>query len=122
MTSVTVELHSRTVLTMNQRLHWADKARKTQAIRARFDIAARQQTPIVGPVIREATIAHPRADRRRDAENWAPSFKAATDGCVDAGLLPDDSNEIIRHTITRAEVDPTIPRGHVRITLTFTKD
>ncbi len=38
-------------------------------------------------------VLHPAtADRRRDPANWYPSFKAAVDGLVDAGLFDDDDH------------------------------
>jgi hypothetical protein len=42
-------------------------------------------------------VIHPPVDnRRRDPGNWAPSAKAALDGIVLAGLLPDDNS---RHVV-----------------------
>lgn len=37
-------------------------------------------------------VLHPPKDDRRDPANWYPSFKAAVDGIVDAGLLADDDH------------------------------
>lgn len=48
-----------------------------------------------GPVLQRAHILgilHPHDERRRDAANWYPSFKAAVDGIVDAGVLEDDDH------------------------------
>jgi crossover junction endodeoxyribonuclease RusA len=38
---------------------------------------------------------HPRARFRTDALNLAPMLKAATDGLVDYGLIPDDTPQYI---------------------------
>ncbi|MFJ7023195.1 hypothetical protein ACIQUW_33020 [Streptomyces sp. NPDC101117] len=39
-------------------------------------------------------VIHPDTKtRRRDPGNWSPSAKAAVDGLVDAGVLPDDNHE-----------------------------
>lgn len=38
-------------------------------------------------------VIHPNpTTRRRDPGNWSPSAKAAVDGLVDAGVLPDDDH------------------------------
>jgi hypothetical protein len=37
-------------------------------------------------------IFHPASRRRADPANWYPSFKAAIDGLVDAGVLEDDDH------------------------------
>ena len=81
-------------LNANERLHWAEKARRTriwrhtahgavlaQAKGARFDV----------PVRITVTIHKTRAGRY-DATNWAPTGKALIDGLVDSGLLEDDDN------------------------------
>lgn len=81
-------------LNANERLHWAEKARRTRIWRhtahgavlsqhkgARFDV----------PVRIVVTIHKPRAGRY-DATNWAPTGKALIDGLVDSGLLEDDDN------------------------------
>ena len=81
-------------LNANERLHWAEKARRTriwrhtahgavlaQAKGARFDV----------PVRITVTIHKTRAGRY-DATNWAPTGTALIDGLVDSGLLEDDDN------------------------------
>jgi hypothetical protein len=48
-----------------------------------------------GPLFQRAHvlgILHPATNNRRDPANWYPSFKAAVDGLVDAGLLDDDDH------------------------------
>lgn len=117
--TVVVHLSRSTQLTMNMRDHWATKARLVAAIRARFKLAARHMQPVTGPVVRHVEVAHHRADRRRDAENWAPTVKAGTDGLVDAGVLPDDSNAVVVESRWRGVVDPAVRPGTVRITLRF---
>jgi crossover junction endodeoxyribonuclease RusA len=52
-----------------------------------------------GPVLRRVHILgvlHPPGRGRRDPANWYPSFKAAVDGFVDAGLVADDDH---RHVV-----------------------
>lgn len=48
-----------------------------------------------GPLFQRAHILgilRPATTRRADPANWYPSFKAAVDGLVDAGLLDDDDH------------------------------
>ncbi|MFF4412147.1 hypothetical protein ACFYY8_06410 [Streptosporangium sp. NPDC001559] len=80
------------LLNANNRLHHAPKARLTAAIRA----AGKQATEAAGvPKLARAHvfgILHPATRGRRDPANWYPSFKAAIDGLVDAGVLVDDDD------------------------------
>lgn len=60
------------------------------AMRAALGLAASGQ-----PLLRHAYILgvlHPPSRRRADPANWYPSFKAAVDGLVDAGVLEDDDH------------------------------
>jgi len=78
-------------LSMNQRLHWAAKKDLTASIRQTVKLLAKNA--------KIPTLAH--ADvlmvwtvptlHRRDADNPAPTLKAACDGLVDAGIVPDDT-------------------------------
>ena len=81
-------------LNANQRLHWAEKARRVKAWRYAAHIAVlSQRGPRLFdvPVYITVTIHKPRAGRF-DATNWAPTGKALIDGLVDSGLLEDDDN------------------------------
>ena len=81
-------------LNANERLHWAEKARRTRAWRyaahmavlsqhkgARFDV----------PVQITVTVHKTRAGRY-DVANYGVTAKAIVDGLVDSGLLEDDDN------------------------------
>lgn len=91
------------LLNANQKMHVQDRRRVTARLRAAArdavtdcptlmdDIAAAEP----GPLFHRAHILgvlHPPTDGRRDPANWYPSFKAAVDGIVDAGLLEDDDH------------------------------
>lgn len=89
------------LLNLNDRMHWAKRARLTAAWREAAHIAALQSRK-GGPSQRRlpdgryrVTVTLPtRAKRRTDPSNFLPSCKAAIDGAItDAGLLPDDSSE-----------------------------
>lgn len=93
------------LLNANQRLHHAPKAKLTAKIRAAAMEAVAENDDLMralaaakpGPLFQRAHILgvlRPSTyGRRRDAANWYPSFKAAVDGIVDAGLLDDDDHE-----------------------------
>jgi crossover junction endodeoxyribonuclease RusA len=79
------------LLSANDRIHHRVRAEYTRSLRtaaAAAAKAARLPTMQAAHVIGEYQPGH-RA-RRRDAANWCPSFKAAADGLVDAGVLDDD--------------------------------
>lgn len=83
------------LLNANDRTHWRTRARVTDALRQAAKLTARNARV---PAMRQATIKavlHPHDKRHRDAHNWAPSFKAAIDGIVDAGVLPDDDERFL---------------------------
>jgi crossover junction endodeoxyribonuclease RusA len=81
------------LLNANQRLHHHPKAQLTKTIRDAACLLARQARI---PNLQHAHICyvvHPGGVvRRRDPGNWAPTAKAAVDGLVDAGVLPDDDS------------------------------
>jgi hypothetical protein len=75
---------------------------QNQALRAARTAAA------PGPVLQHAHILgvlHPEDHRRRDAANWYPSFKAAVDGVIDAGVLEDDDSTHV--------IGPDMRRGSI---------
>ncbi|MDX2696043.1 hypothetical protein [Streptomyces ipomoeae] len=91
------------LLNANQRLHHKRKAEYTGKIRAAATEAATEDTALMraladakpGPLFQRAHILgilRPPSARRADPANWYPSFKAAVDGIVDAGLLEDDDH------------------------------
>ncbi|UUS30863.1 MULTISPECIES: hypothetical protein [Streptomyces] len=91
------------LLNSNQRLHHAPKGRRTRAIREAAMVAVSENEALMaalaaakpGPLFQRAHIFgiyHPATSGRCDPANWYPSFKAAVDGLVDAGLLDDDDH------------------------------
>lgn len=85
------------LLTSNQRKHWAEKARHTRAIRDMAWVLAKQQKVRLMPAATLEVVAKWGDRRPRDAANIEPTAKAAIDGCVDAGLLKDDSQHHLKH-------------------------
>jgi crossover junction endodeoxyribonuclease RusA len=93
------------LLNSNHRQHYRDKAKLTKVIRTAAMEAVAENDELMaalsaakpGPLFERAHILgilRPSTyGRRRDAANWYPSFKAAVDGIVDAGVLADDDHE-----------------------------
>ena len=88
----TLEIPRHWLLTANQRGHWRRRAERTATLRW----AARHAAVTTGaqPMNRArcTVLIHWPDRRRRDAHNITPTIKAAIDGVVDAGLLPDDDD------------------------------
>jgi crossover junction endodeoxyribonuclease RusA len=80
------------LLNSNQRIHFHRSAKITKAIRC----AAWAEACDLGLKfnrIHVLGIICPSSQRRADPANWYPSFKAAIDGLVDAGVIPDDNSK-----------------------------
>jgi crossover junction endodeoxyribonuclease RusA len=107
-------------LTMNQRLHWAQKAKISRLWRdAAAEAAAvlmvpddEMQTYPPGPSL--VTVHLPvKGNRRRDPHNWFPTIKPIVDGLVDAGLWPDDTPQWVRCTEPTLVVNGDKVRVHM---------
>lgn len=92
-----------TLLNSNQRLNFHDRRRITARLRgaateavgecpALMDALAAAKPDALFPRAHILGVLHPPSDGRRDPANWYPSFKAAVDGIVDAGVLEDDDH------------------------------
>ena len=104
------------LINSNHRLHPKARARLTKTIRDAAhqtvtetpDLMAALEAAGDSPLFARAHIlgvlCPSTYGRRRDPANWYPSFKAAVDGLVDAGLLDDDDH-------TRV-VGPDMRLGH----------
>ena len=91
MTTLHFALATSSVLSANGRQHWATKARATKALRDRALLEARMSRAQLDRAHLTVRVGWP-DKRRRDVANLAPTIKALVDGCVDAGLLPDDDD------------------------------
>ncbi|MCX4994293.1 hypothetical protein [Streptomyces longwoodensis] len=91
------------LLNANQRLHYRRRAEYTEALRSAAVEAVGNCPSLVdalgaakpGPLFQRGHILgvlHPATNGRCDPANWYPSFKAAVDGLVDAGLFEDDDH------------------------------
>ena len=91
-------------LNSNQRLHRMVSAARVRSWREEAHAAAALSdawAPFEAPVHIVCTIHKTRAGRW-DAGNLYPTAKAIVDGLVDAGVIPDDSNEWVTGPDMRA--------------------
>ncbi|WP_327655727.1 hypothetical protein [Streptomyces sp. NBC_00483] len=91
------------LLNANRRHHHRVRADRTRTLRAAAMQAATENPALMrmlaaakpGALYQRARIVayyRPARAGRADPANWYPSFKAAVDGLVDAGLLEDDDH------------------------------
>lgn len=81
-------------LTLNQRLHWRQKAERTRTVRAAVAWAAKAAN--IGYMLGHISVQLHYATgdmRRRDADNLTATQKPCLDGLVDAKVIPDDTPE-----------------------------
>lgn len=119
MPSFVIELpYTRPPLTLNQKMHWAVKAKLTRQVRSTVCSLARQAR--IGQheqvdVVLEYT---PRDSRRRDRDNLVATLKPCLDGLVDAGLVPDDSPQFLSWSApVICPPDPSAPGLRLRVTV-----
>ncbi|MGW5529462.1 hypothetical protein [Streptomyces xanthochromogenes] len=106
------------LINANQNLHWRKRAELVKSIRHTARAIARQAKL---PALERAHVFyvfHPdtRGARRRDSGNWSPSAKAAIDGMVDAGVLPDDNHTRLLGPDPR--IGPPIARSQLVLHIT----
>lgn len=81
-------------LTLNQRLHYREVAKRSKALRA---IAAESAAHVPRMLRCRVELYWFVTDRRRrDEDNPVPTLKALCDGIVDAGVVPDDTPEYMK--------------------------
>lgn len=98
-------LRGKPPLTANDRLHWAEKARRTDAWRtaAAWNAKAKKIPPQEHITV---TLHYAPGDcRTRDASNLWPTVKPCLDGSVDAGVVPADDGRYV------AEQTPVLHEG-----------
>lgn len=110
------------LLNANQRVHYRVRAEQTAAIRAaardacithpklRADLVTAGDAPVL-PHAWILGVIHPASRRRLDPANLYPSFKAAVDGIVEAGVLEDDDHLHVLGPDMR--LGAVVPRGQL---------
>ncbi len=121
-TIITLAISRDVLLTSNMRQHWATRARRTKVIRDMAWVMSKNQRVQLMPAATLEVVAKWADNRRRDAENVHPTVKAAIDGCVDAGLLLDDSQRYLKK-VSYAISDEThsVPGLACYLTLRFSE-
>ena len=79
-------------MSANDRMHWAAKSKRTAVVRSLARSAVHGLAPVPTPTRLTVHVSYPR-NGRADPANAYPTIKAAIDGMVDAGLLPDDDDQ-----------------------------
>lgn len=103
--------YERPPLSLNQRLHWAAKARLTKQVRERVAwLCLAEHLPRGLDRIEVLLVVHPKDRRRRDGDNYVATLKPCLDGLVDHGLVPDDNSDHVRFGVVIAGVDRADPR------------
>jgi len=104
-------------MNLNQRMHWAEKARLTKAWRNAAHVFA-SGSKLPNGLERVHTVAHiikPTA-RKYDVHNLMPTLKACIDGLVDYGLIVDDTNDHLTGPDLRQG-----DKGYAAVVLTITE-
>jgi hypothetical protein len=110
-------------LTANMRFsHWSQERRLQQKLSRDVRLLARSmKIPRLRAVTAELVFL-PGTNRRRDADNIAPTLKPALDGLVAARVLRDDSADVVLRASQRVVLlrdDPT-GKKHARLYLMIT--
>lgn len=114
------------LLSSNQRLHWATKARATKALREMAFVMCQHARPTrMHSATCEVVVTWP-DNRVRDALNLEPTIKACLDGIIgdlrtnpcSYMLLPSDSDQHLRKVSTSASPERTKTPG-IAAYLTF---
>jgi len=83
-------------LSLNGRMHWAQKAEITRKLRGYVTATAGARLHVPRCQRINVTLVYvPRDGRRRDRDNLVATLKPCIDGLVDAGIVPDDSPEYV---------------------------
>ena len=119
MTQLILEIPDRWWVTSNDRPHWAVKAKAVAYVRKLTWAAAKgRRLPRHKAVHITVFVQYPTGGRA-DPNNAEPMGKAAVDGLVDAGVIPDDDDRHVLGPDYRREVGKC-PRGVHRLRLVIT--
>ncbi|WJJ10799.1 hypothetical protein P9990_19800 [Prescottella equi] len=107
-------------LSMNDRMHWAQKAKLTKRIRSTArTLAAAKRLPAGLDHVSVALVYRPRDRRRRDTDNLMPVLKALCDGLVDHGLVTDDTPQWMTKHMPRLDEPQKGAGGAMWLELTW---
>lgn len=103
-------------LSMNDRDHYAPKAKKTAAVRKAAAVAFAGIPP--QEWVRVEMIWWVNTRHRRDDENCVATLKPWCDGLVDAGLVPDDTPEWMEKVMPKIRYDRDV-EAHIEFRVTM---
>jgi hypothetical protein len=115
------------LLSLNDRLHWAEQRRRSEAIKkAAWAMALQAKVPHLERVTVTLVYDPPDLSRDRDADNLGPTLKPVIDGLALAGKIGrhvpgrrgsgDDSRYVVH---SGCEIgDQPYPRGRLRVIVT----
>lgn len=89
--------YRRPPLSLNDRMHWAVKARITKDLRRLASVKARH-IPDLGRCAVEL-VWYVNDRRARDQDNPYPTLKALCDGLVDAEIVADDTHDLMTKNV-----------------------
>ena len=111
-------------LTANGRYHWAERSRRTRALRTRAGYLARAaHLAHHGPdeQVHVTAYVHGRTRGRMDPANAAPTVKAVIDGLTDTRVWVDDDHaHLLGPDYRRGAAAPDLQPGWHQITLHIT--
>lgn len=98
-------------LSLNDRQHWAVKARAVKQLRGDTLLLVRQVKIPPHQRIAVGLTYYPRTRHKRDGDNLTATMKPAVDALVDAGVVPDDDDGHVYRdmpTIAAPDGDPRL--------------
>ena len=102
-------------LSLNDRTHWRVKAKTTADIRGTVATMCRHTIAPL-PACDVVLTYNPRDRRRRDADNLVGLLKVACDAIVDAGVVTDDTPDLmVKHMPV---IGPVVKGGRLTLTVT----
>ena len=108
--------YERPPLSENYTMGWRQKSRWVKSLRRQAAVEARSLGLAgFGPCTVTLTW-FVKTRHKRDAENPVPTLKAFCDGLVDAGLVPDDTPDLMHKRMPVIHYDPTCT-PHLELTI-----
>jgi len=105
-------------LSLNDRSDWRARARAVKDVRRVAAAYVRAAHIARTDRIRVVLTYHPRDARRRDSDNLTATLKAVCDGIVDAGVVTDDTPELMVKDMP--VIAAPMPRDpHLTLTITI---
>lgn len=97
-------------LSLNDRMHWRPKSIWTKTLRqTAWALAKQAKIPPLGSCSVELLYV-PRDRQRRDEDNLTATLKPLADGLVDAGVVVDDTPDLMGKRCRIGGPDPSDPR------------